>query len=70
MQFSPLNRHVFCTGGEEQIVKLWDVRNMSEPMITIKDIHDQGITQLKWSNDEKEILWVTAGNNLTMWDLN
>jgi len=43
---------------------------MSEPMITIKDIHDQGITQLKWSNDEKEILWVTAGNNLTMWDLN
>ncbi len=29
VQFSPLNRNVFCTGGEEKVIKLWDVRNMS-----------------------------------------
>ena len=52
-QFSPLNRHLLCTGGEEKTIKMWDIRNTSEPLLQVKDIHDQEITQLKWSNDER-----------------
>ena len=43
---------------------------MAEPLSCIKDTHGQEITQLKWSNDEREILWASAGNNMTMWDVN
>jgi histone-binding protein RBBP4 len=70
VQFSPLNKNVFCTGGEEQLIKVWDVRNLSEPLVALNECNGQEITQLKWSHDEREMLWVAAGNNLTMWDLN
>ena len=42
---------------------------MSEPLTMLTDV-DQQINQLKWSNEEKEILWVSAGNTLTMWNVN
>ena len=49
VQFSPLNRNVFVTGGSEKVVKLWDARNMSEPLTVVKETSDQEIKQLKWS---------------------
>ena len=52
-QFSPMNKNVFATGGEEKVIKVWDVRNMSEPIVQMSDMHDQEITQLKWSSHER-----------------
>jgi len=49
---------------------VWDIRNMSEPLLQVRDAHNQEITQLKWSNEEREVLWATSGNNMTMWNLN
>jgi WD40 repeat protein len=52
------------------MVKLWDVRNMSEPMVSVREGSEQGISQLRWSVEEREKLWVVAGNNMTLWDMN
>ena len=43
---------------------------MSEPIISMQDVNGQQINQLKWSYDEREILWSVGGNSMTMWDLN
>jgi len=32
IQFSPLNRNLFATGGSASVAKLWDIRNLSESL--------------------------------------
>ena len=43
---------------------------MSLPMLSVREGSDQEISQLRWSVEEREQLWVVAGNNMTLWDLN
>ena len=38
VQFATHNRHVFATGGEEKLAKLWDLRNMSAPFTSLPDL--------------------------------
>jgi histone-binding protein RBBP4 len=32
VQFSPHNQHIFASGGSDKVIKLWDVRNLSESL--------------------------------------
>lgn len=48
VQFSNNKKNLFATGGSEKIVKLWDIRNMSEPLTSLHDLANQEIKQLKW----------------------
>jgi WD40 repeat protein len=41
VQFATHNRHVFATGGEEKLIKLWDLRNMACPITSMADINNQ-----------------------------
>jgi WD40 repeat protein len=48
VQFSPLDKHILSTAGKDKLIKLWDIRNLSESLIEHREEND--IQQLKWSN--------------------
>lgn len=33
VQFAPLDRHLLATAGADAVVKLWDIRNLSESLL-------------------------------------
>lgn len=32
IEFSPLHEFLLATGGEDKVAKVWDARNISEPL--------------------------------------
>lgn len=67
VQFAPLDRHILATGGKDELIKIWDIRNLSESLLEYREEKD--ICQLKWSNEEKDMIWSVCKNNINLWDL-
>lgn len=59
---------MWATGGEDRIAKVWDVRNVAEPLFEWKTGED-AISNLRWSADDKTSLWTVNEQIMTLWDV-
>ncbi|XP_031695449.1 WD repeat-containing protein 74 [Anarrhichthys ocellatus] len=53
MRQSPVNRHVFATGGKENGLKIWDLQKPESPVFTAKNLRDDwlDLRRPQWVRD-------------------
>ena len=66
--FNPHNETLVATGGSDGVVKLWDLRNLSQSMHECIG-HKEGVYQLSWSPFEEAVL-ASSGEDrrVIIWD--
>lgn len=70
VQFSPFSEFILATGGADQLVKLWDTRNLKSELHSF-DNHKDEVFNLNWSPHEETVLASSgADRRLCLWDLN
>ena len=55
ISFNPYNEFLLATGGMDQTVALWDLRNMKQRVHSF-EAHDKGVFQVSWSPFNETIL--------------
>lgn len=55
------NGYVFATGGNDNIVNIWDIRKFKKPTLTIEE-HKAAVRALKWC-PWKDNLLATGGGS-------
>ncbi|KAI9106057.1 hypothetical protein DFS34DRAFT_43429 [Phlyctochytrium arcticum] len=67
----PFNSHRFASFAEDNVVRLWDTRNSSEPALTFVADYRNGIGQLSWSTMRAGCLAVAGKDSpaLKIWDI-
>jgi len=49
VKFMPNSENVLCSAGQDSLLLFWDIRVGSNPVITVKDLHDGDINTVDWS---------------------
>eukprot|EP00981_Chlorochromonas_danica_P005547 scaffold1129_cov164-Ochromonas_danica.AAC.12 len=66
--FSPFNEFSLATGGSDNVVKLWDLRNLSNPLHSLEG-HKAGVYQLSWAPFDECILASSSEDRrVNVWD--
>lgn len=69
LSFNPFNEFLVATGGLDQSVALWDLRNMKERLHTFEG-HSKGVFQVSWSPFNETILGSSsADRRICIWDM-
>lgn len=55
LSFNPFNEYLLATGGSDNVVALWDLRNLKETLHTFKG-HQSGVYQVSWAPFNETIL--------------
>lgn len=58
MQTNPNNEHLFTSGSYDEYIRVWDDRNISKPLNSIK--LDGGIWRIKWHPYQKNLLLIAG----------
>jgi len=67
--FAPLSEFVFATGGEDEVVNLWDVRAEKAPFHVLKG-HSGEVYSISWSpQDDKMLSSCGTDRRVNVWDL-
>merc|ERR1712130_62770 len=67
--FSPLNEHLFLTGGSDHNVALWDKRNIQHKLHQMEG-HSEQIYQVQWSpHSEVHLASSSTDRRVMIWDL-
>ncbi|KMZ94532.1 WD domain, G-beta repeat domain-containing protein [Plasmodium vivax Mauritania I] len=60
---------LIASGGDDSIVKIWDIRNASNPVAELK-FHKQPISAVSWDHsDTYVVLAASLDNSISIWDL-
>lgn len=69
LSFNPFNEYLLATGGSDNVVNLWDLRNMKEKLHTFES-HTNGVYQVCWSPFEETILAsCSSDRRVNIWDV-
>jgi len=61
--------HVLATGGDEGIVKVWDVRNLNAPTCELQG-HEGSILSIAWSpSNEDQLATSSADSHVFLWNV-
>ncbi|OIR58308.1 MAG: cell division cycle protein 20-like protein [Amphiamblys sp. WSBS2006] len=63
---------LFATGGNDNLVCVWDIRHPSKPLATLAE-HRAGVRAIAWSPFEKNTLMTAAGvadKSIKIWNVN
>lgn len=61
---------LIATGAKDKTVKLWDIRNLNQPVFTLKNGHHGGIVQLGWHPSNPNVLASSASDaTFCLWDV-
>lgn len=68
LDFSPHNEFLFLTGGSDGVVKLWDMRYLSEDLHEFTE-HTEAVCRVRW-NPANESLFASgsADTRVIIWD--
>eukprot|EP00818_Percolomonas_sp_WS_P003016 CAMPEP_0117446122 /NCGR_PEP_ID=MMETSP0759-20121206/6162_1 /TAXON_ID=63605 /ORGANISM="Percolomonas cosmopolitus, Strain WS" /LENGTH=881 /DNA_ID=CAMNT_0005238347 /DNA_START=485 /DNA_END=3129 /DNA_ORIENTATION=- len=76
LQFNPFDARILASYGSDEVhVKIWDMRNMSEPFtkrrITTSSTPSNRVVHIEWSQCEKNILvtLTTEGDRIKFWSI-
>jgi histone-binding protein RBBP4 len=69
LSFNPFNEFLLATGGLDQAVALWDLRNMKERLHSFEG-HREGVFQVSWSPFHESVLGSSsADRRVCIWDM-
>jgi histone-binding protein RBBP4 len=69
LSFNPTNEFLLATGGSDEEVNLWDLRNMSKKIHTFNG-HSSGVFSLEWAPFNETILGSSGlDRKVILWDL-
>ena len=69
LSFNPFNEFLIVTGGSDQVVNLWDIRNLKQNLHEFKG-HKNGVYQVSWSPFNPTILAsCSSDRRVHIWDL-
>ena len=69
--FNQFNEYPLLTGSADRTIRLWDLRNIQLPLLTLQADHQQDeIYQLNWSSTHESV-FASAGadNRVLVWDI-
>jgi histone-binding protein RBBP4 len=67
--FNPFSEWIFCTGGGDRVVVLWDLRNLKTKLHTFVS-HTSEVFQVHWAPFNETILASCAGDRrIHIWDV-
>eukprot|EP00606_Chrysophyceae_sp_TOSAG23-5_P000618 GSChrysophyteH2.ASY1.ANO1.1501.1 assembled CDS len=69
LSFNSFNENFLATGGSDNMVKIWDMRFLQNPMNTL-EAHTDSVYQVNWSPHSETILASgSADRRICVWDL-
>jgi WD40 repeat protein len=69
LAFNPFNEFLLATGGSDQTVALWDLRNLKQRLHAFEG-HQSGVYQVSWAPFNETILGsCSADRRVNVWDL-
>jgi histone-binding protein RBBP4 len=69
LAFNPFSEFILATGGNDHVVKLWDLRNMKESLHTFEG-HTDGVYQVSWAPFNETILGSSGRDRrVHIWDM-
>lgn len=69
LSFNPFSEYLLATGGSDNTVALWDLRNLQQKLHTFEG-HQSGVYQVSWSPFNETIIGsASADRRLNIWDV-
>lgn len=69
LSFNPFSEWLLATGGSDNVVKLWDLRSMNEPLHCFEG-HSEGVYQVDWAPFNETILASSSRDRrVHIWDM-
>jgi histone-binding protein RBBP4 len=69
LSFNPFNEFLLATGGSDNVVSLWDMRNLKQKLNTFEG-HQNGVYQVSWAPFNETILGsCSSDRRVNIWDL-
>ena len=72
VKINPINEYIFASSGNENSVKIWDVRKEGKPLITYEN-HMSAVRAMAWSPCDENLIATGGGisdKKLNIWNIN
>ena len=69
LAFNPFSEYLLATGGSDNVVALWDLRNLKQKVHSFEG-HNEGVYQVSWAPFNETLLGsCSSDRRLHVWDL-